>query len=58
MASDENAEKAISSMNGTVFMDRTITVNEAKPKTKRSGSDGNAARDGRSGYGGGGTSRK
>jgi len=51
MASDEDAEKAISTMNGTMFMDRTITVNEAKPKTERSGSSG---RGSRGGYGGGG----
>jgi RNA recognition motif-containing protein len=44
MASDEDADKAISSMNGTSFLDRTITVNEARPKTDR----------GRSGFGGGG----
>jgi len=52
MASDEDAAKAISSMNGTPFMDRTITVNEARPKTDRprSGSGGG----GRGGYGGGG----
>jgi RNA recognition motif-containing protein len=43
MASDEEAEKAISSMNGTSLMERTITVNEARPKTER----------GRSGFGGG-----
>jgi len=50
MASDEDAAKAIATMNGTQFMDRTITVNEAKPKTERSGGGG---RD-RGGYGGGG----
>jgi RNA recognition motif-containing protein len=53
MASDEDAEKAIASLNGTEFMDRTITVNEAKPKTERSGSGG---RGDRGGYGGGGKS--
>ena len=31
MASDEDAAKAIASLNGTSFMDRTITVNEAEP---------------------------
>ena len=54
MASDEDAGKAIASMNGTAFMDRTITVNEAKPKTERSGSGG--GRGDRGGYGGGGKS--
>ena len=51
MASDEDAAKAITAMNGTSFMDRTITVNEAKPKTDRSSSGG---RGDRGGYGGGG----
>ena len=51
MATDEDAAKAIASLNGTAFMDRTITVNEAKPKTERSGSGG---RGDRGGYGGGG----
>ncbi|MGE5172649.1 MAG: RNA recognition motif domain-containing protein [Betaproteobacteria bacterium] len=51
MASDEDADKAISSMNGTSFMDRSITVNEARPKTERSGSGG--GRGNRGGYGGG-----
>ena len=53
MSSDEDATKAITSLNGTTFMDRTITVNEARPKTERSGSGG---RGGRGGYGGGGGS--
>jgi RNA recognition motif-containing protein len=55
MASDEDAEKAIASMNGTSFMDRTITVNEARPKTEggRSGSGGRGGNRG-GGYGGGG----
>ena len=53
MASDEDAEKAIATLNGTAFMERTITVNEAKPKTeKRPGSGG--GRGDRGGYGGGG----
>ena len=57
MASDEDAEKAISTMNGTQFMDRTITVNEARPKTegKRSGfGGGGGGRGKRGGYGSGG----
>ncbi len=57
MASDEDAEKAISTMNGTQFMDRTITVNEARPKTegKRSGfGGGGGGRGKRGGYSGGG----
>jgi len=53
MATDEDAAKAITAMNGTSFMDRTITVNEAKPKTERSGGGGGRGGD-RGGYGGGG----
>jgi len=54
MAQDEDAAKAIASLNGTSFMDRTITVNEAKPKTDRSSSGG--GRGDRGGSGGGGRS--
>ncbi len=62
MASDEDAEKAISTMNGTTFMERTITVNEARPKTDRGGGrgfggGGGGGRGGRGGYGGGGGGR-
>jgi len=35
MASDEDAQKAISMFNGNPFMDRSIVVNEAKPLEKR-----------------------
>ncbi|HTF99086.1 MAG TPA: RNA-binding protein [Nitrospirota bacterium] len=58
MASDEDAEKAISAMNGTSFMDRNITVNEARPKTEggRSGSGGGGGGKRGGGYGGGGRS--
>jgi len=37
MASPADAEKAISLLNGKTFMDRTLTVNEAKPQKKREG---------------------
>lgn len=57
MASDEDAAKAISSLNGTSLFDRTITVNEARPKTDRGGSGGYGGGGGRGGdrggYGGG-----
>lgn len=54
MASDEDAAKAIASMNGTSLSDRTITVNEARPKTDRGGSGyGGGGRRDRGGYGGG-----
>lgn len=35
MASDEDAQKAISMLNGKSFMDRNIVVNEAKPQERR-----------------------
>ena len=47
MATGEEAQKAISALNGTQMGGRTITVNEAKPQEKRSGGGGG-------GYGGGG----
>jgi len=53
MASDEDAAKAISAMNGASLSDRTITVNEARPKTERSGS-GFGGGDGRRNRGGNG----
>jgi len=58
MASDADAEKAISTLNGTSFMDRTIAVNEARPKTEggrgRSGFGSGGGRGKRGGYSGGG----
>jgi len=56
MASDEDAEKAIASLNNTSFMDRTITVNEARPKTEGGRGGGGGGRGGNrgGGYGGGG----
>ena len=51
MASDEDAQKAIEAMNGTSFMERTITVNEARPKTEHRGSGGRGRSGG--GYRGG-----
>ncbi len=50
MATDEDAAKAIAALNGTTFMERTITVNEARPKTERPRMGG--GRD-RGGFGGG-----
>ena len=59
MASDEDAAKAISSLNGTSLFDRTITVNEARPKTERGGGGGGygGGRRDQGGYGGGGGGR-
>lgn len=37
MASAPEAEKAISTLNGRTFMERTLIVNEAKPQKKKDG---------------------
>ena len=50
MGSDEEAQAAISALNGTDQNGRASTVNEAKPKESRGGGGGG----GRGGYGGGG----
>jgi len=52
MSSDQEAQAAISAMNGQDFGGRALTVNEAKPKENRSGGGGGGG--GRGGYGGGG----
>ena len=46
---DEEADKAVASLNGQNFGGRNLVVNEARPQTERSGGGG-----GRGGYGGGG----
>ena len=54
MASDEEAEKAISELNGKEFEGRALTVNEARPQEPRSGGGGGGGfRGGRGGGGGG-----
>ena len=40
MSSGEEAEAAMSALNGTEFGGRTITVNEAKPRPSQGGSRG------------------
>jgi RNA recognition motif-containing protein len=37
MSSAEDAKKAIEQLNGTKFMERTLTVNEARPQQPREG---------------------
>src|SRR5512142_1222927 len=53
MGSPEEAQKAISALNGTQLGDRTITVNEARPRAERTGGGFRGGRDrgGRAGYG-------
>jgi RNA recognition motif-containing protein len=61
MASNEDGEKAITALNGSQVGGRTINVNEARPKTERSGSGGGGGggrdRGDRGGRGGGGGRR-
>lgn len=50
MATEEDAQKAITELNGTMFMDRTISVAEAKPQQPR---ERRGFGGGRGGFGGG-----
>jgi RNA recognition motif-containing protein len=55
MSSDEEAQAAITTLNGQDNNGRPLTVNEAKPREERSGGGGGGGRSGgRGGYGGGG----
>ena len=54
MASDADAEKAISMFNGKDFQGRALTVNEARPREERSGGGGGGGYRGGGGGGGGG----
>jgi RNA recognition motif-containing protein len=59
MASDADAEKAITMFNGKDFQGRALTVNEARPREERGGGGGGGYRGGggggyRGGGGGGG----
>ncbi len=65
MGSDEEAQAAISALNGQQHEGRALTVNEAKPKENRGGFGGGGGRGGyggggggRGGYGGGGGGRR
>ena len=53
MPNKAEAEKAISGLNGKELKGRTITVNEARPRTDRPRSGGPGGGRGRSGFGGG-----
>jgi RNA recognition motif-containing protein len=63
MASNEDGEKAITALNGSQVGGRTINVNEARPKTERTGGGGGGGgrdrgdRGSRGGGGGGGGRR-
>lgn len=54
MSDGEGAAEAIEKLNGTTICGRDVTVNEARPREKRSGGGGGGGGGGRGGYGGGG----
>ena len=56
MASDQEAQAAITALNGQSSNGRPMTVNEARPKTSTGGGGGGGG--GRGGYGGGGGGRR
>jgi RNA recognition motif-containing protein len=59
MGSDQEAQAAITALNGTEVEGRSLTVNEARPKTEGGGGRGGygGGGGGRGGYGGGGGGR-
>jgi RNA recognition motif-containing protein len=54
MGSDQEAQAAITALNGQQHDGRTLTVNEAKPREDRGPRGGGGGGGGRGGYGGGG----
>jgi cold-inducible RNA-binding protein len=54
MGSDQEAQAAITALDGQMHGERALKVNEAKPRESRGGGGGGG---GRGGYGGGGRSR-
>jgi RNA recognition motif-containing protein len=54
MTNAPEADKAIAALNGSDLGGRTLTINEAKPKTERPRSGGGGRRFGGGGGGGGG----
>ena len=53
ISNDEEADRAITSLNGQNFGGRNLVVNEALPQTERSGGGGGRGAGGGGGYGGG-----
>src|SRR5258707_11695644 len=51
--SDEDADRAINSLNGQNFGGRNLVVNEARPQAERGGGGGGGRGGGGGGYGGG-----
>jgi len=56
MASKSEAEAAITGLNGKTLKERTIVVNEARPRTDNRSGGSYGDRKGGGGYGGGGRS--
>jgi len=54
MSSKSEAEAAITGLNGKTLKDRTIVVNESRPRTDNRGGGSYGNRRGGGGYGGGG----
>jgi RNA recognition motif-containing protein len=54
MTTDQEAQAAITGLNGQVVDGRPLTVNEARPREDRGGGGGGGGRSGGGGYGGGG----
>lgn len=57
MNSDQEAQAAITALNGKEFEGRALTVNEARPKEERGGGGGGGGGRRPGGYGGGGGRR-
>jgi RNA recognition motif-containing protein len=55
MSTKEEAERAIEQLNGRLFRDRNLVVNEARPQPSRGGPGGRGRREG---PGGGGWGRR
>jgi RNA recognition motif-containing protein len=54
MKTEQEAQAAIAGLNGTDSGGRSLTVNEARPKTEGGRGGGGGGGGGRGGYGGGG----
>ncbi|HEX6797416.1 MAG TPA: RNA-binding protein [Ktedonobacterales bacterium] len=50
MTSDDSVQRAITGLNGTTVGDRTLNVNEARPRPERSAGSGYGDRSRRDGY--------
>jgi nucleolin len=55
MAADEDADKAIATLNGTMVMERALNVSEARPQTERAGGRGGKPGGNRGGFDRGGS---